>query len=86
MKLEKFADIIGVDLKITYYANQQGRFCVQFYNGELMHNGMLRSAHGNGKTYEEAARDYAKEIRGGKLAIDAFTNLRKEFNVPEDLE
>jgi len=86
MRLEQFADIIGVNLEITYYANQDGRFCTQLANTAVREGAVNRYTFGNGKTYEESAREYAREIQGTTIVVDAYSeSRRKEYNVPKDL-
>lgn len=86
MRLEEFADIIGVNLEITYYANQEGRFCTHLANTTVRDGVMNCYVFGNGKDYEESARAYASRIRGTTIVVSANNGTdRKEFNVPRSL-
>lgn len=52
---------------------------------EVMDNGFLIAAYGDGDTPEEAVLDFAQRIRGCKLVRDAYSN-RYEFQAPSEWE
>jgi len=85
MTLEEFADIIGVDLTITRYANQENRYTASFQDAEVKesrYSGILGSEYGNDKTPALAMSDYADKISNKWLVLNAYSDNRKEFGVP----
>ena len=82
MKIEELADIIGVNLIIKRYANQNNRYTVKFERAEIKEHGMLVSECGNGETIQEAINDYVQKIRGKCLVINGGSDIRAEFDVP----
>jgi hypothetical protein len=85
MKLQEYCDVLGVQLNLTYYPNQKGRWTAQMEHSEVKTGNFLSSQYGEGKTPEEAMKDYARNIRGQHLVIGAYSDDRKEFIVPETL-
>lgn len=51
-----------------------------------MERGMLRGVGGNGNTPEAAIADYASELRGKRIAIDAYKPTRREIQCPNEWE
>ena len=43
---------------------------------------MLTSVFGDGNTVQEAIANYAKEISGKLIVIDAYSRARREIKVP----
>ena len=85
MTIEELADILGVDLIIRRYANQNNRYIAQFERTEVKQcktDKILNSEYGSAKTPQEAIEDYAKRICGKWLIINAYGENRKEFGVP----
>lgn len=62
-------------------AAQPQYFC-RFGRCEVMDNGLLVGAHGNGETEAEAIADYAAAISGRRLAVNAYLPTRYEIDVP----
>jgi len=88
MTIEEFGDVMGVDLIIRRYANQQNRYMCQFEYAEVKkYKGEpgLRGLYGTGKCASEAVQDYVTIIKGKWLVINAMTDRRKEFGVPDSL-
>lgn len=88
MTIEELADILGVNLVIRRYANQNNRYTAEFERTEIKiqkESVFFYGEHGTGKTPQEAISDYAKKIRGKWLVINAYSNNRKEFGVPRTL-
>lgn len=84
MNIIQFADLINQDLEITYYANQQGRYCAHFVGAEIKEGNILVSAHGNGPTPTAALNDYTKKIIGTQLVFYAHSpDLRATFTIPK---
>ena len=85
MTLEEFSDILGVNLEITRYANQENRYTASFEHTEVKesrNSGILCSSYGDGNTPECAMNDYAGKISNKWLVLNAYTDNRKEFGVP----
>jgi len=89
MNIEEFADIINRDIIITRYACQDNRYSVSFENCETKENeydACLTSAHGNGKSPDEAIENYVDKIRGKFLIFNAMGGeKRREFFVPKNI-
>lgn len=83
--LDAFADLIGHEIEMTRYPGQNGRWSCSIRYAEVMERGMLGGLYGNGKTPEKAMADYARQIAGKRIAINAGTSRRKEYDVPADL-
>lgn len=60
------------------------RYFASFPNVEVMRDGMLSGGAGNGSTPDEAASDYALQLAGRRVAIDAYKPNRREIDVPND--
>lgn len=58
----------------AYYASFKG--C------ETLSGSVLCGDYGNGSTPDQAMSDYAKQISGKRLVVDAYTAGRKEILVP----
>lgn len=59
------------------------RYYAHFEDSDVKEGRMLRGAFGNGSTEQDAIKDYAKQISGQILIIDAFSVLgRREIAVP----
>lgn len=58
------------------------RYYARFEKSEIKEGCILSSTCGNGDTYEEAINNYAKEISGNLLVINATGTLRREIKVP----
>ncbi len=87
MTIEEFADIIGTDLIIRRYSNQDNRYMAQFEDAETKENEndpYLTGGYGNGNSAGFAIRDYVEKIRGKLLVINAY-GKRREFRVPKTL-
>ena len=85
MTIEELADIIGDDLIIRRYSNQDNRYMAHFEKATIKEGIGITYLHGEGKSPAEAVNDYIQEIRGKHLVVDAFGDDRREFHVPETL-
>ena len=81
MTLKELATLLGIQIEILY-PDINGRWYVHLKNAEIMERGCLCSATGRGNSPEEAMVDYVSRIAGTRVAIDAFSNKRREFSVP----
>lgn len=87
MKLTEFCDVVGVELRLTRYANQNGRWSAAFDNCEVKAGSMLISAYGNGVTPKEAMEEYIRQVEGKTIVVAAMSpDHRRMFVVPGGLE
>lgn len=49
---------------------------------EIIRDGMLSSAYGNGPTPEAAIEDFAKELSEKRIVFDAYRDTRREIKCP----
>lgn len=85
MTLQDIAEWAGSQIQITFYPGQDGRWSAKLKGADIMHEGYLVSAYGNGKSPAEAMADYVQQIVGEKMAIGAYTSKRVEINIPTNL-
>lgn len=85
VNLFAFLDTIDCDLELRRYANQIGRWLAQIKHAELKEGCILSGNYGTGKSPEQAIEDYVQQIKGKLIVINAATDRRKEFKVPEGL-
>lgn len=89
MTIGELSDIIGCNLIIERYANQDSRYVAEFESTRVVEDkrdSVMAGLYGNGGTPEEAVRDYVEKIRGKWLIIHAMDEeRRKEFGVPHTL-
>jgi hypothetical protein len=61
------------------------RYYAYFENTELMENGCLVGAFGNGQTKDDAISDYARRILGYRLVVNASSKTdRREIQCPNE--
>lgn len=83
--IEAFAEEHGLVMKISERKKPVGdpsRYYASFKSAEVKDGPVLIGKYGNGKTPEEAIKEYAKEIDMKILVIDAFGPGRREIDVP----
>lgn len=85
VNLFAFLDTIDCDLELRRYANQSGRWLAQIEHAELKEGCTLSGNYGTGKNPEQAIEDYVQQIKGKLLVINAASDRRKEFKVPDSL-
>lgn len=90
-RIEEFADKYGLIMEVhersarDYCAGpwlERFRYFAHFKRAEIKEGRMLSSASGDGATPEEAIADYARNISGQLLIIDAYRDERCELHVP----
>lgn len=89
MKATEYCDVLNLEMRLTYYPNQGGRWTAFFENCELKEtpdSGVLCGAYGNGASPALAIADYVNRIRGKTLVVDAMSPQRRVYMVPESLE
>lgn len=90
MTLERFADYYGLTMVVRERGADRVRGVSRYYaclaGVELMRDGMLCSAFGDGDTPEEAIGEHVKRIAGSRIAIGAHTAERRNIDVPTDLK
>jgi len=85
MNIMEYADVLNLEISLTYYPNQDGRWCARFERGEIMEGGCLVGAHGNGQSPTLAIVDYVEQIKGKKMAFNSMSDRRSEFEIPKTL-
>lgn len=83
-----FLDIIGSNLIIKRYNNQNERWTCSIEYGEIKdfkESSIISATYGDGKNPKEAICDYINKIQGKLLVIDPVSKDRKEYNVPNNL-
>ena len=86
MTIEEYADVINVQIEITYYPNQENRWSAKFKGGEIQEASMLSSVFGNGNNPHYAIDDYLNKIKLKTLVFDAMsTTRRREYIVPNSI-
>lgn len=86
MNIYELSDILGAELKLIRYPNQDSRWTAEFSDCEIKNkssDGCLIGEYGNGKTPYEAIKNYAEKISGKVLVFNAYSPTRKEFNCPK---
>jgi len=82
------ADLLDANIELMRYANQDNRWAAQFENcvtKDKKSDSVVTGTYGNGKTPEDAIKNYAASIAGKVLVFDAFGSDRKEFVAPASL-
>jgi hypothetical protein len=85
VKLIDFIDARNLELNLRRYPNQCERWIAEFEHCEVIQGGCLVGLYGNGHTPEEAIQDYIRNIAGKRIAQNAMTDRRSEFEVPKVL-
>ena len=85
MNLDEFLDVIQCDLSLTRYNCQNDRWSASIKRCEISDDGFLIGRFGNGHNPDDAINDYIKKIRGKVIVINALSENRKEFHVPDTI-
>jgi hypothetical protein len=88
MNIEEYADALNLQIKLTYYPNQNNRWCASFEYCEFKdspESSMLVNYHGNGVSPYMAISNFVKMIKGKVLVHDGMGANRREYRVPETL-
>lgn len=87
----EFADKHGLEMQVAertiddYIKRHKiARWCAHFKHAEVKGPGILSSVSGNGDTPEQAIADYARQLPGQLLVIDAFRPTRREIQCPNE--
>lgn len=88
--LEAFAEVYELTMVIEERVpedmgvrwTEYSRYCAQFEDCEVKQGSCLRSEYGTGKTPWEAMANYAQEISGALLVLNAFGPNRREIQAP----
>lgn len=87
VRFEDFADANGLEMEVSergLHAGPGARYYAHFKRAEVMERGCLVSSSGNGSTPEEAIADYARELVGKRIAINAHLPERRELQCPTE--
>lgn len=84
--LEEFADKHGLEMVVRERPATMNlpRFYASFEDVEISRGVTLTSTFGDGASPEEAVRNYARRIAGGRLVVGAGTPQREEFDAPNE--
>ena len=85
MTIEEFGEKHNLTMEIHERSSEDSptRFYAHFTHSDLSDGHFLVGTYGNGHTPQEAVRNYAKEISGKLLVIDAWgKENRREIVVP----
>lgn len=89
--LDAFADNHGLIMEVRErtldrWARERNipRFIASFKHAEVKGDGVLSSMYGDGDTPEVAITNYAQQIRGETLVINAYTQQRREVRCPNE--
>lgn len=85
MTLTEYADILNINLVLTYYHNQDNRWSAKLERIEVKDGSILARVYGNGNSPEEAQHNYAERIKGRHVVQNAYAGDRREFNVPDSI-
>jgi len=85
ISLFAYLDTIDCDLILRRYANQSGRWIANIEYGEIKEGSILIGKYGSGKNPEQAIEDFVQNIKGNVLVINAMTDKRVEYKVPDGL-
>jgi hypothetical protein len=103
VSVEAFADENGLEMEVNERephllagSPSLSRFYASFHRAEVKAGGILASPSGNGKTIKAAIKDYAKQIQGQILVVNAYasaskdpllpaSDMRREIQVPKKL-
>ena len=86
VSFEAFAD----EHELTIVINERPssyklpRYFAAFEHVEVMERGCLASICGDGDTKVEAIRNYAARLAGERIAVDAYTDKRREIQCPNE--
>lgn len=83
--LQDFLDMIGADLNVKRYNNQNERWMAQIEGCEVKEGVILAGYYGTGTDPDDAILDYLDKIRGQKIVLRAYSKDRAEYNVPESI-
>jgi hypothetical protein len=88
MTLERFADLHGFDVVVQerdpkYFTGGSRWFAVFYPSVEEKFDGILRGTFGQGCTPDEAVKEWAEEISGKLIVVDAMKPTRREIKVPK---
>lgn len=84
MSIEEFAETHDLVMEIHERTDKDGldRYYAHFEDAEVSDSNFLIGAYGNGKTPEEAVVNYAEEISGKMIVVDAMSDKRRNIIVP----
>lgn len=86
ININEYCDLIGVNLVINYYHNQNNRWCANFDKCEIKQGDLLISTFGDGNSPIEAINEWINKIKGKTMVLRAYDDINmKEFIVPDDL-
>lgn len=88
MTITELALLMQTQIHIKYMVSwmpTENPWCCNFKNCEVKEGRFLRTEYGVGATPQAAIESYVNLIKGSILVDGAFTDKRKEWNVPDTL-
>ena len=87
MTIEEFADKHDLIMEVNerspvLWKDESSRYYAHFRNAEISRDIFLAGSFGDGSTPEEAISNYAKEISGRTLVVEACRDSRRDIRVP----
>jgi len=85
ISIEEFANQYNLTMVIgerTVSKDASNRYYAHFENAEIKESHLLSFSYGNGRTKEEAIKDYSRQISLKLIVLDAYKDTRKEIQVP----
>lgn len=86
MKLTEWCDVIGATLQVTYYPNQNTRWCAAVEGMEIKDGGCLATFHGKGNAPYDAILALLRKCQGKTVVFNAYKSNRIEYIFPKNLE
>lgn len=80
MKITDWAKVLGLQIEV---ATSAVGWSASVKRCEVKRDGMLGAVVGFGATPDGALADCAAKISGKRVAVDAYTPQRREYDVPE---
>lgn len=86
MKLEEYCDALNVQIKITFYPTQGGRWSADLAGCEIKNGSLLESSAIDGHDPEDAMFKLCCNLRGKRIVFHAGDKeSRREYIVPKGL-
>ncbi len=84
MNITEYCDVLNIELKITYYPNQAGRWSADIAHCEIKEGSFLKSSYENGTCPSSAIFNLCEKLRGNTIVLHARNKeMRREYVVPK---
>lgn len=85
MDIVDFAQANNLEIEVKerpYLEGHEARYFADFTESEIMENGYLVGAYGDGRTIDEAIAAWAERVSLCRIAVRAYKPDRREIQVP----